>query len=139
MSSYAGDVSPEQAWAILSEDKDAVLVDVRTHAEWSYVGLPTLDSLGKEPKRISWQIFPAMAVNDGFAAAVAEAGVPKDAPILLLCRSGVRSKAAAEKLTAEGYTKAMNIAGGFEGNPDPAGHRGTLSGWKVAGLPWRQG
>jgi rhodanese-related sulfurtransferase len=76
--------------------------------------------------------------NDGFLDELAAAGVAKDAPVLFLCRSGVRSVAAAEAATAVGYTRAYNILQGFEGNPDGAGHRGAGSGWKVAGLPWRQ-
>jgi rhodanese-related sulfurtransferase len=137
--SYAGDVTPERAWDVLAAEPTAVLVDVRTQPEWSYVGLPMLDQLGKKPLCVSWQVYPAMAVNEGFAEALAAAGVGPEQTVLLLCRSGVRSKAAAELLTAKGYARAYNIAGGFEGNHNADKHRGTVSGWKVAGLPWQQG
>jgi rhodanese-related sulfurtransferase len=135
---YAGDVDPAAAYAVLADDPDAVLVDVRTRAEWSYVGLPDLGALGKPVLQIEWVRFPGGVRNDGFVDELAAAGVPKDAPVLFLCRSGVRSIAAAEAATAAGWTAAQNVLEGFEGNPDGAGHRGTTGGWKVAGLPWKQ-
>ena len=135
---YAGDVSPKKAWEILSEDKDAVLIDVRTDAEWIYVGMPDLAQVGKEPVKIAWQRFPAMQVDPGFVDAVKSAVAKPDAPILFLCRSGQRSKSAAIALTQAGYTRCYNISEGFEGDKDAAAHRGTIGGWKVAGLPWKQ-
>ena len=135
---YAGDVDPTTAYAELADRADAVLVDVRTRAEWSYVGGPDLAALGKPVLQIEWVGFPGGARNEGFVDELAAAGVAKDAPVLFLCRSGVRSVAAAGAATAAGWTAARNILEGFEGNPDGAGHRGTQGGWKVAGLPWRQ-
>jgi rhodanese-related sulfurtransferase len=137
--SYAGDIPPEEAWRLLKETPEAQLVDVRTAPEWSYVGLPALDALGKQTHRVSWQIYPAMQVNPDFVAEIRALGVDPDQPVVLLCRSGVRSKAGAEALTAAGFTSAYNISGGFEGNHDALKHRGTVGGWKVAGLPWTQG
>jgi len=135
---YAGDLDPRAGYDLLAEDADAVLVDVRTRAEWSYVGLPDLSDLGKEVLRVEWQTFPDGAVNPDFVAHLERAGVPKEAPVLFLCRSGVRSVAAANAATAAGYRQAHNVSEGFEGGVDAAGHRGTSSGWKAAGLPWRQ-
>ncbi len=136
--SYAGDVTPEQAWAALSDRPDAVLVDVRTAAEWSYVGLPDLRSVGKDVVRVEWQRWPDGAVNAAFTDQLAQVGVDHDAPVFFLCRSGVRSVAAAEAATAAGWSHAHNVLDGFEGPHDEQHHR-TVSGWKVAGLPWVQG
>lgn len=135
---YAGDLDPAVSYQLLSDDPAAVLVDVRTRAEWSYVGGPDLSTLGKPVVQIEWVSFPLGARNEAFLDELSAAGVSPEAPVLFLCRSGVRSVAAAEAATAAGYARAYNILQGFEGNPDGAGHRGTSSGWKVAGLPWRQ-
>lgn len=135
---YAGDVTPQEAYEALRDDPSAVLVDVRTNAEWSYVGLPDLTGLGKQVVCIEWQTFPDGQVNPGFTEELGGTGVAADAPIYFLCRSGVRSKAAAAAATRLGLGPAYNILEGFEGPPDDAGHR-TVSGWKRAGLPWRQG
>jgi rhodanese-related sulfurtransferase len=135
---YAGDVPPKQAWDILSTDKDAVLVDVRTDAEWLFVGVPDLASVGKEPVKIAWQTYPGMNLNPNFVDAVKQAAPNKDAQILFLCRSGQRSKSAAIAMTQLGYGRCYNIAEGFEGDKDASGHRSTFAGWKFAGLPWKQ-
>ena len=100
---YAGDLTPQQTWDMLSEIPKAQMIDVRTDAEFAYVGNPDLSSLNKEVVRIYWKIFPAMDVNPDFIAQVAVAVADKSAPLLLLCRSGVRSLHAAEALTAAGY------------------------------------
>jgi len=136
---YAGDLRPAEAWALLKEDPKAVLIDVRTAPEWGFVGVPRLDGLGKETLCISWQAYPDMARNADFAAEVAAKGVGKDQPVLLLCRSGARSKAAAMALTQAGFGPCYNVAEGVEGDRDGALHRGSVGGWKVAGLPWAQG
>jgi len=138
-SSYAGDLSVEDAWALLQSDPAARLVDVRTQAEWNFVGLPDLSGLGKETALIEWQMFPSMQVNPGFVADTQTAvGGDKTAPVLFLCRSGARSRSAAVALTQAGYTRAYNVAGGFEGDLDGDRHRGHRNGWKAAGLPWKQ-
>jgi rhodanese-related sulfurtransferase len=136
---YAGDVTPTQAWEILEKDPKAVLVDVRTQAEWGYVGIPDLSRIGKRPLFASWALFPNMEINDRFADEVVAAGIKPDAPVLFLCRSGVRSRSAAIAVSARGYTSCYNVASGFEGDPDARKHRGTINGWKVEGLPWIQG
>ena len=136
---YAGEITPAQAWKRLSEGANVRLVDVRTQAEWSFVGVPDLAPLGKQPLLVSWQVFPSMSRNDAFASQIEGLGVARDDVVLLLCRSGVRSKAAAEFLTGLGYASCWNISDGFEGPHDETRHRGTKAGWKVSGLPWAQG
>ena len=136
---YAGDLGASDAWAALRSDPTAQLVDVRTAAEWVFVGRPDISGIGRTLHCIEWQSFPAMDRNPGFVAAAAMAlGPNTDAPVYFLCRSGVRSRHAAIAMTAAGYTKSFNIAGGFEGDLDAARHRGTVNGWKAAGLPWAQ-
>ncbi|MEM8812721.1 MAG: rhodanese-like domain-containing protein [Pseudomonadota bacterium] len=139
---YAGDVSSQQAWDMLRDDERALLIDVRTRAEWTFVGVPVLSEAGKETILIEWQTFPTMARNPGFAdqvaKAVADRGVDPSAPLLFLCRSGQRSRDAAIALTEAGYDRCFNIAGGFEGPPDGDGHRGLSDGWKASRLPWAQ-
>lgn len=139
---YAGDLSPTEVWALLEADPQAQLVDVRTKAEWSFVGLPDLTGLGRTTQEVEWQSFPTMAPNASFVSeatdAVLRAGGSKGAPVFFLCRSGARSRAAAIAMTRSGFTLAYNVAGGFEGDLDSGGHRGAKNGWKAARLPWRQ-
>jgi rhodanese-related sulfurtransferase len=136
---YAGDVSVVDTWRQLGEHKDAVLIDVRTEAEWNYVGLPDLSSLGKPVVRIEWQSWPDGQANPGFLDQVRRAGIREDQPTFLICRSGARSRSAAILLTRNGWKAAYNVAEGFEGPHDPHRHRGTVAGWKHEGLPWLQG
>ena len=130
---------PAEAWKILADDPKAVLIDVRTTAEWVYVGQADISSLSKETVLLEWKVFPAMESNPEFVGELSAKISDKDAPLLFLCRSGVRSKAAAITMTAEGYATCYNIATGFEGDKDSDGHRGHVGGWKVEGLPWMQG
>lgn len=132
---YKGDVTPQQAYEVLSHNDHAVLVDVRTEPEWLYVGIPAIERL----IRLSWQVYPSMQVNGKFVEEFAATGLAPDTAIYLLCRSGVRSAAAAQALAAAGYENAYNISGGFEGDRDGQGHRGNLNGWRNSGLPWVQG
>lgn len=136
--SYAGDVSPTEAYAAVTGPGDALLVDVRTHAEWTYVGVPDLSTSGKDVAFVEWSQYPGGILNDAFVEEVRAAGLEPGRPVYLLCRSGVRSRAAAEALTAAGFGPAYNIVDGFEGQHDAVRHR-TLGGWKNDGLPWRQG
>jgi len=136
---YAGDLTPQQAWDLLADHPDAVLVDVRTDAEWRYTGTPDLSGLGREPVLAEWIRFPDGAANPDFLGQLAGEGIEpgSDRPVLFVCRSGVRSVAAANAATAADITPSYNVLDGFEGNVDQAGHRG-VGGWKSAGLPWRQ-
>lgn len=136
---YAGDLSPEDTWELLQCDKSAVLIDVRTDAEFAYVGGPDPKAVKNPFHRISWKLFPDMDRNPHFEDSVRDAVPDKQTPIVFLCRSGVRSAAAAKALTALGYTQCFNIAEGFEGDRNADDHRGTVNGWKVRGLPWVQG
>ncbi len=135
---YAGDVTSREAWEVLERDPKAVLLDVRTDAEWSYVGLPDLSVLEKPTLRVSWQKYPELNLNTDFVEEVAGHDLASDQPLLIICRSGVRSRNAAIALTARGYGRCFNVSDGFEGGHDGEGHRGVQDGWKAAGLPWRQ-
>jgi rhodanese-related sulfurtransferase len=136
---YAGDLTPQEAWETLQRDPGAVLVDVRTRPEWSYVGTPDLSGLGKPIVKIEWQSWPDGTVNQRFTEDLVAAGVKPDQKVLLLCRSGVRSKAAAQLLTEQGWASCYNISDGFEGPHDAQKHRARVAGWQHAGLPWVQG
>ena len=131
-------IAPAQVWDALRRNPAARMVDVRTNAEWAYVGIPDLSETRQEPLLIPWQLFPSMQVNREFVDQVSEAGLTPAHKIYFLCRSGVRSLAAAQAMQAAGFPDAFNIADGFEGPPDAQGHRGQLAGWKATGLPWRQ-
>ncbi|MEL0071245.1 MAG: rhodanese-like domain-containing protein [Rhodobiaceae bacterium] len=135
---FAGHVSPATCWQVLSADGDAILVDVRTQAEWQYVGLPDLSGLGKQTLCVEWQSYPDLQVNPAFAEQLRPHVGTATAPLFFICRSGVRSMAAARVMTAEGHTPCYNVAGGFEGDTDAHGHRASVNGWKFADLPWRQ-
>ncbi len=131
-------VRPADVLAALNANPAAQLVDVRTDAEWSYVGLPDLDTAQKEPVLIAWQLFPSGQLNPAFMDQLRQTGLTPEHHIYFLCRSGVRSTAAALAAAGAGYPHVFNIADGFEGPPDANGHRGTAAGWKAEGLPWRQ-
>jgi rhodanese-related sulfurtransferase len=139
---YAGDVSAGDAYSMLQDDKSAVLVDVRTQPEWTYVGVPDLSGIDKKALFVEWQEYPAMKVAQDFASHLLETlrarGVTAETPILFLCRSGVRSRAAAIALTQAGQERCYNIAQGFEGPLDDKQRRGAVDGWKARGLPWAQ-
>jgi rhodanese-related sulfurtransferase len=139
---YEGDISVTDAYSMLERDKSTVLVDVRTKAEWSYVGVPDLSGIDKETILLEWQEFPTMRVASDFVPHLTEIlrarGLPATAPVLFLCRSGARSRAAAMALTKAGQEHCYNIAEGFEGPLDDKRQRGAVAGWKAHGLPWTQ-
>jgi sulfur dioxygenase len=143
---YAGDISPQLAcqWWLAG---DGVLIDVRTDAEREWVGFVP----GAAPA--AWKLWPGMALNPAFDSALMAAMQaamqaasqtellatrPAGKKALMLCRSGIRSIAAAKRATELGF-EAYNILEGFEGDPDANGHRGLTGGWRHLGLPWRQG
>lgn len=140
---YAGDIAPVQAWEVLQSERDAVLVDVRTSAEWNFVGLPDLSPLGKQPVTIEWQSLPKMTRNADFDTAIqtvlAQAKAGPGSAVIFICRSGARSRDAAISLARQGFRRCYNLAGGFEGDLDAEHHRGGRNGWKHDGLPWKQG
>lgn len=138
------DVPADETWARLKDDAEAVLIDVRTRAEWTFVGLPDLSALGKRVVTVEWQTFPDSRVVPDFVERVCGllegAGATKDTELFFLCRSGARSRQAAAAMADAGYSRCRNVADGFEGPLDAATHRrGEVAGWKAAGLPWRQG
>ncbi|MCV7402441.1 rhodanese-like domain-containing protein [Mycobacterium fragae] len=134
---YAGDITPEQAWKLLSENPEAVLVDVRTDAEWRFVGVPDLSSLGRDVVYIEWNRTDGTR-NDDFVAELIDHVPPRDdRPVVFLCRSGNRSIGAAEAATEAGIAPSYNVLDGFEGHLDDEGHRGGV-GWRAIGLPWKQ-
>lgn len=134
---YAGDITPEAAWALLKENPEAVLVDVRTSAEWKWVGVPDLTELGRDVVYVEW-VRSNGERNEQFLDELAAAGVtPGERPVVFLCRSGNRSIGSAELDTEAGIAPSYNVLDGFEGNLDENGHRGGV-GWRAIGLPWRQ-
>lgn len=141
---YVDQVDPTTAFEMLKAQPGAELVDVRTIAEWSFVGVPNLEAIGKECIFVEWATFPEMTQNHAFADSVlSRIDLEKVSHILFLCRSGVRSLHAANLMTSifegEGRTvSCLNIAEGFEGDLDADRHRGLKTGWKARALPWRQ-
>jgi rhodanese-related sulfurtransferase len=127
---FAGSVSPQDAWALVQAG-EAVLVDVRTAEERKFVGhVP-------ESVHVAWATGTSLTRNPRFAREL-EAKTGKDAVVLLLCRSGKRSAAAAEAATKAGFAHAFNVSEGFEGELDPQQQRNTQNGWRYLGLPWVQ-
>lgn len=144
---FAGDVDPSAAWDALTGKPQSFLVDVRTTAEWAFVGSPDLSDLGKTLWRIEWKTYPTMAPNPAFFADLAKAVQGSGAEdVYFLCRSGQRSREAAQLGVLAPEVRALgqaftfyNVAEGFEGVVDPeTGHRGVVDGWKARRLPWRQ-
>ena len=131
-------VAPKQVWEALVSHPDARLVDVRTDIEWAQIGVPDLTEAGKQPALVSWQVAPAMAVNPQFLEQLRAAGVGEEDHVFFLCRSGVRSQAAAQVAAAAGFKHTYNIADGFEGPPDGQGMRGRVAGWQADDLPWKR-
>lgn len=128
---YRGAVTPKEAFALVNA-KCARIVDVRTRFEAEYVG-----RIADTPL-IEWRALGAAQPNEGFLSELAKIG-GKDENYLFLCRSGVRSHAAASAAAAAGYSGAFNILEGFEGDLDADKHRGSSGGWRYHKLPWIQG
>jgi len=139
---YAGDILAVDAYALLKGDSTSVLIDVRTQAEWTYVGTPDIQVLAKTPLFLEWQTYPSMAVDANFAprleALLDSEGVRHGASLLFLCRSGARSRHAATAMTSAGWAPCFNVSDGFEGPLGDSRQRGGISGWKAGGLPWTQ-
>jgi rhodanese-related sulfurtransferase len=131
---YRGDLPPKDAFERLQKNPSAVLIDVRTQPEWTFVGVPQVDRL----MRVSWQVYPQMDVNAKFVDEVRAMGLGPEAEILCICRSGARSASAATALSAAGFTNCWNVAEGFEGDKNAQGRRGATNGWKAHQLPWAQ-
>jgi rhodanese-related sulfurtransferase len=129
---YAGALTPREAHEIWKSAPGAKLVDVRTRAEWDYVGrIP-------DATEIEFLTYPGNRPNPMFLQEL-QKQVDREAAVLFICRSGGRSHHATVIATRAGYTACYNVLEGFEGDKDAQGHRNTVGGWRVAGLPWRQG
>ena len=135
---YAGDKTPIEAWDILKSDDHAILIDVRSSAEWCYVGIADLTSIGKKTHTIEWKSFPDMKINSNFVDQVKEICMNPETKIFSLCRSGQRSISTSRVLTDSGFKRCYNVLEGFEGDKNKHEHRGQSSGWKFHGLPWKQ-
>ena len=129
--SYAGALLPTEAYELMQKEPGAKLIDVRTRAEWDFVGRVP----GSVP--IEWQTYPASQPNPTFLDDL-RAQTEKDVIVMFLCRSGARSHAAASAASQIGYARSYNVLQGFEGDKDAQGHRASVGGWQVAGLPWVQ-
>ena len=139
---FAGDLSVEDAHAMLAKDQGATLVDVRTQPEWQFVGVPDLAALGKTAIFRQWQVYPGMEVATDFVPGLVDElerrGADKSSPVIFICRSGARSRNAAIALTKAGWANCYNVAEGFEGPLDEERRRGAVAGWRARGLPWTQ-
>ncbi|MBR0567842.1 rhodanese-like domain-containing protein [Azoarcus sp. L1K30] len=129
---YQGALTPAEAYQIWQSAPGARLVDVRTRAEWDWVGRVP------DAVEIEWLSYPGMQPNPNFVAQLRHQ-VDPEAVVLFMCRSGARSDAAARTAIAAGYSNCYNVLEGFEGDKDASGHRNRVGGWRHAGLPWRQG
>ena len=129
---YAGELTPSECYALLQSAPGAQVVDVRTRAEWDWVGrIPGA-------VEIEWNQYPGGTRNPNFIAEL-QRQVDPEALVMFICRSGVRSIGAAAAATDAGYGNSYNVLEGFEGDKDARGHRNTVGGWRHAGLPWHQG
>ena len=133
---YAGDVTSLMAWEALNANPQTLLIDVRTKAEWHFVGLPDIRSTKKDLLCIEWQFFPNGSKNPDFQKEF-ENQVSRSNVSYFLCRSGSRSKLAAILMSKEGYD-CYNIKDGFEGNSNETNQRSGINGWKFSKLPWFQ-
>ena len=134
------ELDPKAAYDALQDLDDVALVDVRTRAEWTFIGIPDISATGKQFWPIEWVRFPDMSPNPAFLdELVQRAGGQVPQHVLFICRSGARSMAAAHAIAAAGLSgRCTNVAEGFEGDLDTMRHRGGLNGWKARGLPWQQ-
>lgn len=129
MGNYAGDITAEKVWELLSQEGNATLVDVRTPEEWQQVGTPDLSPVNKSPILLSWKTNPGYVKNENFLPEFEAKNIDKDSKIFFLCKGGGRSREAAIAATASGYKNAYNVVSGFEGE----------GGWKSSNLPFAFG
>lgn len=135
-------VPVSEAYTAFQSQIPAFLIDVRTRAEWAFVGVPLLPPSAHPPIFLEWQSFPDMIRQMNFEELLEEklqaSGAHWGSPLYFLCRSGQRSQAAAQAMAVHGYRLCHNLQNGFEGPPDAQGQRGRIAGWKAEGLPWTQ-
>lgn len=135
------ELTPQQAWQLIQDEPKAMLVDVRSHMEYLFIGHP-VGSIN-----IPWIDEPDWEINPNFVREIRqlllgglshdESG-SHDVPVVLICRSGKRSLEAGQLLLKKGFRRVYNVSEGFEGELDDHHHRSTLGGWRFAGLPWEQ-
>lgn len=137
-------IEPKDSWKMLKEKQNSVLIDVRTDAEFNFVGIPDLSDLDKNTLLIPWRKYPNMNIDQEFntkLSKILERQFPNEEnagiDLLFICRSGARSQESADSMANLGY-KCHNVINGFEGDVDRNGHRGKINGWKADNLPWRQ-
>lgn len=137
-------IQPQEAFQLLLEDQNSVLIDVRTAEEFNFVGFVNADQFNNRMIFLPWQIFPEMNENPKFAPALGDSlkklfgDKAREAKLIFLCRSGGRSSQAANYAFDLGYENCYNLVSGFEGDLDEKKHRGKINGWKANNLPWRQ-
>jgi len=125
-------LTPQQSWDLMQSNSSAVMIDVRTKMEHVFVGKPL------EAIHVPWKEAPEWRLNSTFIQQVEQIVMDKTTPVLLLCRSGMRSLEAANALEVAGFTHLINVLEGFEGDLDENHHRGNLNGWRYSQLPWEQ-
>ena len=128
------DITAIEAHRMLRADDRAVLVDVRSEPEWDFVGVPLVANY----VQVCWRAWPDMRVCDDFLDEFAAFDIPRDAPLLMLCKSGGRSRQAGLFLLQNGYARCYNVRDGFEGDRNDHGQRRCVNGWIASGLPWMQ-
>lgn len=137
------DVLAQETWCRLEKDRSSQLIDVRTKAEWTFVGFPDLATLERQIIFMEWQTFPEGCVDEAFVprlhGLLKAANLDVETHLFFICRSGGRSRMAAESMAEAGFCHCHNVADGFEGPLDANRQRGKITGWKAAGLPWQQG
>jgi len=137
-------INPLDAWKILEEEKNSLLVDVRTVEELNFVGFADLLSINAKSAFLPWRFYPTMELNSDFVSELSKfvaesfSENPLKTNLIFICKAGGRSFEAAKAMSEIGYNNSYNIIGGFEGDEDQFGHRGNINGWKAANLPWRQ-
>ena len=137
MTRHAGDLSARDAYTVLLEDTGALLLDVRTERELTHVGRPDLTDIRRRVVTIPW-VDAEGNKNENFTNQLTNEVDDPSTPLLVICRSGARSLAAARAAAAAGFRMAINVADGFEGPEDDKGRRGMVSGWQASGLPWKR-
>ncbi|MGC6537003.1 MAG: rhodanese-like domain-containing protein [Candidatus Puniceispirillaceae bacterium] len=130
------EANPQDCYEMLQNDAKALLIDCRATIEWQLLGTPNLDSIGKKALLIEWTSM-SNQLNTNFVDNVSTYA-SKDTPIIIMCRIGGRSAAAAQSLIEAGYTDVTNMTEGYEGRTDENGHRNSIEGWRARGLPWHQ-
>lgn len=137
-------IEAKEAYDLLENDDNSVLIDVRTFEEFNFVGYANSFSFDDRMLMAPWKILPGMVENPEFANLLSDnleksfGSDAKETKLIFMCRSGARSNAAANHALNLGYKNCYNLIGGFEGDIDANEHRSNINGWKASNLPWRQ-